>query len=348
MTGNLTVTGQTAPGYFSLSSVASASPRSSTINFPIGDTRANGVTIQLGPGGKLGLVYIASAGSKSSATAQAIFDVTGYFLPGASGASYFGLTPTRLVDTRSKLGLAAAVKAGVADTFQVTGVGSDPALKIPDTAIAVTGNLTVASQTAAGYFALTSVATKTPKSSTLNFPNHDARANGVTVALGAGGKLGLTYIAKAGATAQVVFDVTGYFLPGASGASYFGLTPTRLVDTRSKTGLAAGAIKAGGLNTFLVVGVGDNPAYQVAAGAVAVTGNLTVVDASSGGYLSLDSVATKTPATSTLNFPSRDVRANGVTIQLGPGGKLGLTYIAKTGATTHVLFDVTGYFLPAG
>jgi hypothetical protein len=37
----------------------------------------------------------------------------------------------------------------------------------------------------------------------------------VTIKLGAGGKLGITYVAKPGATAQVVFDVTGYFLgPG--------------------------------------------------------------------------------------------------------------------------------------
>jgi GH25 family lysozyme M1 (1,4-beta-N-acetylmuramidase) len=127
------------------------------------------------------------------------------------GATYFALTPTRLVDTRSKLGLIhGALKAGGLNTFQVTGLGTDP---IPAGAIAVTGNLTVTGQTAAGYFALTAVATKTPKTSTINFPTGDTRANGVTIQLGPAGTLGLTYIAKAGATAQAIFDVTGYFLP---------------------------------------------------------------------------------------------------------------------------------------
>jgi len=35
----------------------------------------------------------------------------------------------------------------------------------------------------------------------------------VTVALGAGGKLSVTYVAPSGRTANVIFDVTGYFLP---------------------------------------------------------------------------------------------------------------------------------------
>jgi len=343
VTGNLTVTGQTAPGYFALTSVATASPRSSTLNFPTGDSRANGVTIQLGPGGKLGLVYIAHAG----AAAQAIFDVTGYFLPGASGASYFPLTPNRLLDTRSKLGLTTgALKAGVANTFQVTGLGDDPALKIPAEAVAVTGNLTVTGQTAPGYFALTTVATRTPRTSTINFPVGDTRANGVTIQLGPGGKLGLIYVARAGSTAHAIFDVTGYFLPGASGASYFALTPTRLVDSRIKLGLTRGALRVSGLYTFPVLKIGANPAFQVPDAAVAVTGNLTVTGQTAPGYFALTSVATASPKSSTLNFPVGDTRANGVTIQLGPGGTLGLVYIAHAGAAAQAIFDVTGYFLP--
>ncbi len=342
MTGNLTVTGQTAPGYFALTSVATASPKSSTLNFPVGDNRANGVTIQLGPGGKLGIVYIAHAG----AAAHAIFDVTGYFLPGASGASYFPLTPNRLLDTRSKLGLASGVlKAGVANTFQVTGVGADPALRIPAEAVAVTGNLTVTGPTAPGYFALTTLATKTPKTSSLNFPSGDTRANGVTVQLGPGGKLGLIYVARAGSTAHAIFDVTGYFLPGATGASYFALAPTRIVDSRIKEGLG-GPLRESGVYSFPVIEIGANPAYQVPAAAIAVTGNLTVTGQTAPGYFALTSVATASPKSSTLNFPVGDNRANGVTIQLGPGGKLGIVYIAHAGAAAHAIFDVTGYFLP--
>jgi len=51
------------------------------------------------------------------------------------------------------------------------------------------------------------------------------------------------------------------------------------------------------------------------------------------------------PASSTLNFPVADDRANGVTVALGAGGTLSLTYLASSG-TTDFVFDVTGYFVP--
>jgi len=56
--------------------------------------------------------------------------------------------------------------------------------------------------------------TNDPTTSTLNFPLNDDRANGVAVALGAGGTLAVTYVSPVtGRTAQVIFDVSGYFVP---------------------------------------------------------------------------------------------------------------------------------------
>jgi hypothetical protein len=76
-----------------------------------------------------------------------------------------------------------------------------------------------------------------------------------------------------------------------------------------------------------------------------VTGNLTVTDQTSAGYLYLGPNATNDPTSSSLNFPKGDDRANGVTVALDGGGGLSVTYVASTGsATTDVIFDVTGYF----
>jgi len=128
-----------------------------------------------------------------------------------SGATYHALAPTRLLDTRTGNGLAGTFKANTARTFQVAGRGG-----VPANAIGVTGNLTVTGQTALGYLYLGPVATNTPTSSTLNFPKGDNRANAVTVALNATdkpGTLSVTYVASAGKTTQVLFDVTGYFTP---------------------------------------------------------------------------------------------------------------------------------------
>jgi hypothetical protein len=250
-------------------------------------------------------------------------------------ATFWPISPTRILDTREGNGLGGAFTSRVARTFQVTGRGG-----IPAGAVAVTGNLTVTQQTALGYLYIGPVATNAPTSSTLNFPKGDDRANAVTVALGAGGTLSITYYAGIGASTQVIFDVTGYFTPDATGATYMPLDPTRLLDTRAGNGLSGG-FASRVARTFQVTGRGGVPAN-----AVAVTGNLTVTGQTALGYLFMGPVATNAPTSSTLNFPRGDDRANAVTVQLGAGGTLSITYYAGIGASTHVIFDVTGYFTP--
>ena len=77
-----------------------------------------------------------------------------------------------------------------------------------------------------------------------------------------------------------------------------------------------------------------------------VTGNLTVTQPTSLGFLFMGPIAMNNPTSSTLNFPMGDDRANAVTVQLG-SGTLSVTYAAPIlGPTAHVIFDVTGYFVP--
>ncbi len=268
-----------------------------------------------------------------SGSTDLIFDSTGYFVPGSSGARFVPVAPARLLDTRVGNGLSGAFGAGTPRTFAVAGRGG-----VPAGAVAVTGNLTVTGQTKAGYLFLGPTPDPAPASSTLNFPLGDSRANGVTVALGSDGSLSATYLAPAGASTQLVFDVTGYFVPGSLGATFAPLTPARLLDTRGGNGLS-GAFVAGTPRTFQVTGLGGVPAN-----AIAVTGNLTVTAQSKAGYAFLGPDPVANPASSTLNFPLGDSRANGVTVALGAGGSLSATYVAPAGATTHLVFDVTGYF----
>ena len=340
VTGNLTVTQQSSLGFLFIGPVAANNPTSSNLNFPLNDDRANAVTVALGSGGgggALGTLSITYAAPTTGPTAQVIFDVSGYFVPDTSGATYVPLTPTRILDTRDGTGgLAGPFSSNVARTFQVTGHGG-----VPSTATAVTGNLTVTQQSSLGYLYIGPIAANSPTSSTLNFPLNDDRANAVTVALSGTGTLGVTYAApKAGATAHVIFDVTGYFVPGASGAKYVPLTPARILDTRSNTGLS-GPSSSHVARTFAVTGT-----YVVPANATAVTGNLTVTAQTSPGYLYLGPVAANNPTSSTLNFPLKDDRANAVAVALGGGGTLSVTYAAPTtGPTAQVAFDVTGYFV---
>jgi PKD repeat protein len=243
------------------------------------------------------------------------------------GASYFPIAPIRVLDSRAGLGTN-RFNANVAKDFQVTNGTS-----IPSNATAVTGNLTVTAQTAKGYIILAPTAGSS--TSTLNFPVADNRANGVTVALSGTGKLNAVYKAAAGKTAHLLFDVTGYFLAGSSGASYFPISPIRVLDSRAALG--TNRFNANVAKDFQVTNGAAIPST-----AAAVTGNLTVTAQTAKGYIIL--APTAGSSTSTLNFPIADNRANGVTVALSGTGKLNAVYKAVAGKTTHILFDVTGYF----
>ena len=333
VTGNLTVTSQTSAGYLYLGPVSADNPTSSTVNFPKGDDRANGVTVALNMLGTLSATYVPST---SPATTHVIFDVTGYFTPDTSGATYIPLTPSRVLDTRNGTGSWGSLGSHNARTFTVANGTSG----VPGNAVAVTGNLTVTAQNSTGYLYVGPNPANNPTSSTINFPVGDDRANSVTVALGSGGTLSVTFVGSGAAPyAQVVFDVTGYFTPDASGSTFVPLTPSRIVDTRSGTGLS-GPFSAHSARYFGITGHGGVPT-----GATAVTGNLTVTAQTSGGYLYLGPNSVNNPTTSTLNFPKGDDRANGATVAVGPGGTLAITYVPSASvATTHAIFDVTGYF----
>ena len=327
VTGNLTVTRATVAGYVRFGS--SVEGTASTINFKTNDNRANGVTLGLAADGSLSGYYYTSS---KKGTVQLIFDITGYFMRDAKGATFVPVTPTRIVDTRVKKGISAALGANKVATFGVVGLAG-----IPANAIAVTGNATVTGQTGAGYVTVAPriAAGGEPGTSTLNFPRGDNRANNVTVPL-SGGKLQVEYVGKARTTTHFVFDVTGYFVPGLSGATFVPLAPGRIVDSRTAQGFK-GPLKTGAGAPFPV-------AWHASVGtiAVAVVGNLTVTSQTSGGWLAIAPGASS--STSTLNFPVRDNRANGFVSLLGPDGTLTVTFGGRRGSTTHVVVDVLGYY----
>jgi len=262
-----------------------------------------------------------------------------------AGATYIPVTPNRIVDSRKSLGVPGKLSHNVPVMFQVTGRSTDPALNIPAGAVAVTGNLTVTRATYRGYFALTPLQPiPAPTTSTLNFQANTNTANGITVPLGPGGTLWVTYEAVSGAKAEVIFDVTGYYIADTSGATYIPVTPNRIVDSRKSLGVP-GKLSHNVPVMFQVTGRSTDPALNIPAGAVAVTGNLTVTRATYRGYFALTPLQPiPAPTTSTLNFQANTNTANGITVPLGPGGTLWVTYEAVSGAKAEVIFDVTGYY----
>jgi hypothetical protein len=74
----VTVTSQTSAGYVSVAPLLKdhEQPKTSTLNFPVGDNKANGVTVSLAADGYLDFIYWTT---RTSDRTHILFDVTGYF-----------------------------------------------------------------------------------------------------------------------------------------------------------------------------------------------------------------------------------------------------------------------------
>lgn len=256
-------------------------------------------------------------------------------LPG--GATFHPLGPTRVADSRLGRGLT-VLHSGVPTALKLVGLAG-----VPAGASAVTGTVTIVSPSRSGYLALTPVPTPSASiaTSTLNFATGDIRATGVTEPLGPDGSLWLLYVSgRSGDAVQVVFDLTGYFSAGG-GAGFYAVGPARIADSRRPLGIKP--LEAGVPESLAIRGTAGVPAE-----ATAVTGTLTIVGASSGGYVALTTTKAATPTTSTTNFRAGEVLATGVTMPIGPDGSIWLIYRAGPASRVQVIFDVDGYFAPGG
>jgi hypothetical protein len=329
VTGTFTVVDQTSRGYASLGPSSATVGSSSIVNTPVRDIRAVGVTVKLAANGTLAAMWTGAGGSR----ADFLFDASGYFVAGASGATYVPLAPARFLDTRSGNGLTGAFSTAAPRNFQVSGRGG-----VPAGAVAVTGNLTVVTPTSAGFLFVGPTVAAPFTVSSLNTPRADIRAASVTVKLDGAGRLGVVWKGAAGSKAHILFDVTGYFTAAGSGRTYFPIDPARLLDSRVANGLN-GPFTRGVVRSFQTTGRGSIPVN-----AAAVTGGVTVVTPTTAGYLAVGPTGTPLGATSNLNLPRADIRANGLTVQTGAGGALSAVYQGAAGASANVIFDATGYF----
>jgi hypothetical protein len=126
------------------------------------------------------------------------------------------------------------------------------------------------------------------------------------------------------------------------GADYTPVTPTRILDTRNGTGVAAGAVPAGGILTLPFAGVGPVPAAQVSA----VNLNVTVTHPTQAGSLTVfSSAGGSASGTSNLNFAAGQTVASLVTVQ---PGATGIEFHNGSSGTVQVIADLDGYYGAAG
>lgn len=131
-------------------------------------------------------------------------------------------------------------------------------------------------------------------------------------------------------------DVFVHSSGSTSAADFYTLTPCRVVDTRGGSALASGQAVL-----FALHGQCGIPAT-----AKAVAVNVTALQSSGNGNVTLYPGNVEQPSASTLNFPAGTVRAGNALLPLAfdGTGTLAATPFVAGGGTVHLLLDVSGWF----
>ncbi|MFD0570599.1 N-acetylmuramoyl-L-alanine amidase [Kitasatospora gansuensis] len=309
---NVTAVSPSQGGYVTVYPDGQPRPVASNLNFTVSQIVPNLVVVPV-VNGKVN--FFNAAG-----TVDLLADITGYYSP--SGSSKFtSAGPARLLDTRSS----GAVGPNSSVTLQVSGREG-----VPADATGVILNVTVTEPSTTGFLTVYPHGTSRPGVSNLNFTPGQTVPNLVMVPL-VDGKV--DFYNPAG-TVQVIADITGYYSPGGS-SKFTSAGPTRLLDTREGLG---GSTRLGpdGVATLQVAGKAGLPD----SGVTAVVLNVTSVNGSSPGYVTVYPDGTPRPEVSNLNFLANQVIPNLVVVPVVNGK---VNFFNKAG-TIDLIADITGYY----
>jgi hypothetical protein len=309
---------------------------------PIGSGDITDLSIQIAANAAAGshsLAFSGVVGTTPGATLVSVSATNGT-VNVTMALQFYPLTPCRVADTRGN-GFSGSqgqpsMAGGTSRNFQVAGLCG-----VPYTAAAYSVNVTVVPKGGVlNYLTTWPTGQPQPEASTLNSPVGLVVANAAMVPAGTGGDISI-YVSDA---TDVLFDINGYFAPpAASGLQFYPLTPCRVADTRGNgfSGSQGQPSMPGGTSrNFQVAGLCGVPAT-----AAAYSVNVTVVPTGDVlNYLTTWPTGQTRPEASTLNSPVGLVVANAAMVPAGTSGEIGI-YVSDA---TDVLFDINGYFAPAG
>jgi hypothetical protein len=215
---SLTATEALAAGFLAAFPAGTAYPGTSNLNLPAGGTRANLVIVPVGAGG---VDVVTTAGGHVVIDLLGV--VTGPVAPAGRAGLFVGLdSPARLLDTREepigRLGLGGEV------AVRVGGRGG-----VPVGAAAAALNVTLVEVAGPGYATVWPDGQPWPGSSNLNVEQRRQIVAGAAISglSGPGGPGGAGWVqARSMPSADVVIDVTGWFLPDGDPGSTTAGGPT--------------------------------------------------------------------------------------------------------------------------
>ena len=219
----------------------------------------------------------------------------------------------------SELAAPASVQAGGVVQIDVAGQGG-----VSANASSAALQFTVTQTRGSGFLTAFPCGTARPNASVLNFEMGDTRTNLSILGLGSAGRV----CVYSSASVELIVDVVGWFEPGGSWRS---ITPVRATDTR-RQGRVAAARKGS------VVRVPVTAPAEVANSTVAAALNVTAVDGSEEGYLTVFPCDQPVPLASSVNFEPLRPTANMVVAAVRAGEVC--VYVS---ADVNVIVDVLGW-----
>ena len=251
---------------------------------------------------------------------------------------YVGLPPARIADTRPGSGQPYAgqtLAPGATLNVQVAGVGGVPT----GMASAVVLNVTETGDTSATVIRVYPAGGAFPSASTLNPGPGDTVNNQTTVPLGTNGQISINNFSGSTGNADIIIDVEGYY--AANGAGYLPITPTRISDTRLGSGQPDAGATLGPAGTLNLL-VGGNSG--IPANATAAVMDITVVNTTSAGYLTVYPNPALRPGSSTVNFTAGAILTKEATVSLNSSTN-GTVTIYNFAGNTDVIIDVVGVYV---
>jgi CarboxypepD_reg-like domain len=356
---NVTEVAGTAQSLLTVFPYGAPMPHVSNLNFGPGTVIPNLVTATMGAGGAVSIY-------NALGTVNVVADVEGYFEPAAPtvmAGEFHAIAPVRVCDTRSNPrspGCTAGAVGATPLVVDVAGTGGDVISGPAEAAVlnltGVAGTkptfLSVFPTTPSGTCAYN--ATHAPPFSTLNLAAGQVEANRVMVQLGpavTGGADTSVCVYNAAGAINVVLDTNGWFGSASApqGAQYQAITPTRICDTRTGSGLpcAGQTLNALGVDTVVVAGKAGLPATTSSTPAVAFIANLTAIAPTQATYLTLYPANQTSHSVSDINLSAGEVLPNLAVVQVDPtigDPRNGDVDLFNAAGIVNAAIDIEGWF----
>jgi hypothetical protein len=312
--------------------VLSAVPEVSSINLSPGVARANLVTVPVGNDGRVRL-------RNSSGTISLLADLAGFYAPTATSL-FTAADPVRILDTRSQVGTTRTARVGAGEFVDLAVTGGSSPVPAGATAVALTVTAVSATTSTDVRVYPTPAGDATPPVvSNVNVRPGPGVPNVVIVKVGQDGKVRLR---NESGGVHLLADVAGWYDASTTGTLFRPVSPSRILDTRSRLGTSSTAPTTVGPGQSVLLRVGG--LAQVPSLASAAVLNVTGVSATASTDVRVyPATASTTPVVSNLNLASGQTAADLVVVKLGNRQ----VRLRNSSGQVGLLADVSGWFGPA-